>query len=125
MITMRELVFKNLTSLDHRKRDLFVEETIEKNGILAKTTRRCLYFIKDRTRIKDSCDLKSIAELKVNNDNINRHFHVLKQRDTQAGVDKLMCKVAGTFYAIVNEYLYCIVFVHTFKIFFFTRKKPH
>lgn len=115
---MRELLFKNMTSWDHNKRDVFVEEIIEKDGILAKTTRRCLYFVKEKTRIKNPMDLKSIAEIKTANDKIKRHFHVLKERDSNSGLDKLMCKVAGTFYAMINEYLYCIVFVHTFKISF-------
>lgn len=121
---MRELIFKNLTSWDHKKRDVFVEESVEKDGVLAKTTRRCLYFIKEKIRINDSMDLKHIAELQAAaDDKIKRHFHVLKERDSELGVDKLMCKVAGTFYAMVNEYLYCIVFVHTFKITFSEIKK--
>lgn len=115
---MRELLFKNMTSWDHNKRDIFVQEVIEKDGILAKTTRRCLYFIKDKTRIKNPMDLKNISEIKLDNSNTKRHFHVLKERDSDLGVDKLMCKVAGTFYAMVNEYLYCIAFVHVFKISF-------
>ncbi len=120
---MRELVFKNLTSLDHKKRDLFVEETIEKNGIKAKTTRRCLYFIKGKTLIKDSCDLEEVTKMKETNESIHRHFHVLKERNSEDGIDKLICKVAGTFYAMVNEYLYHIVFFHTFMIVFLRTKQ--
>lgn len=115
---MRELFFKNMTHWDHNKKDIVVEETIEKDGILAKTTRRCLYFVKERTPVEDPTDLKNIAEMKTKNDKINRHFHVLKECNSNKGFDKLMCKVAGTFYAMVNNYLYCIVFIHTFKITF-------
>ena len=115
---MRELLFKNLTSQDHRKRDIFVEEIREKDGVLAKTTRRCLYFIRETIPINSPADFKKIAEEKYNKGEHKRHFYVLKERDTKSGVDKLLCKVAGTFYAMVNDYLYCIVFIHTFKICF-------
>lgn len=119
---MRELLFKNITKWNHKKRDIFVQETVIKDGVLAKTTRRCLYFIKERKHIKDPGDLKKLAETKICDDQVKRHFHVLKERDSDTGMDKLMCKVAGTFYAMIDEYLYSIVFVHTFKISFVSAK---
>ncbi|NQT06033.1 MAG: hypothetical protein HQ575_00670 [Candidatus Omnitrophica bacterium] len=115
---MRELLYKNLTSLDHKKRDIIVQEVVRKDGVLAKTSRRCLYFIKEKVRVQSPEDLKRIADLKAESEKAKRHFHVLKERDSSSGKDKLMCKVAGTFYAMVNNYLYSIVFIHTFKISF-------
>ena len=121
---MRELLFKNMSSWNHNKRDVSVEEAVEKDGVRAKTTRRCLYFVKEKIRVKNPMDLKNIAEIKTANDGkISRHFHILKVRDSDLGVDKLMCKVAGTFYAMVNDYLYCVVFIHTFKIAFLEMDK--
>ena len=115
---MRQLLFKKLTNWNHNKRDIFVQETIAKGDILAKTTRRCIYFIKSKVRINDPSDLKNLAKVKLDSDKYKKHFHVLKEKDSITGVDKLMCKVAGTLYAMVNDYLYCIVFIHTFKISF-------
>jgi hypothetical protein len=120
---MRELLFKNMTHWDRNKRDIFVEETVERDGVLAKTTRRCLYFIKDRRHVTDPSDLKKVAQIKLSNEQVKRHFHVLKERDSDNGMDKLMCKVAGTFYAMIDDYLYSIVFIHTFKISFLAKKK--
>lgn len=117
---MRKLLFKNLTEWNQNKRDVFVQETITKGGVHAKTTRRCLYFIKDKVYIKDPSDLQNLAKFKKSTGLNNRHFHVLKEKNVEQGADKLMCKVAGTLYAMVNNYLYCIVFVHTFKISFST-----
>ena len=120
---MRELLFKEMTAWDHNKRDVVVQEIVEKDGVLAKTTRRCLYYIKDKVLIKNPMDLKGIAETKLDDSKFKKHFHVLKERNSASGIDRLMCKVAGTFYAMVNEYLYCIVFIHTFKISFLTMEK--
>ena len=120
---MRELTFKNTTTWSHNKRDIFVEETVEKDGVLAKTTRRCVYFIKEKRHVKNHNDLKKLAEMKFSDNQAKRHFHVLKERDSGDGVDRLMCKVAGTFYAMIDEYLYAIVFVHTFKISFCAMRK--
>ncbi len=120
---MRELTFKNTTTWSHSKRDVFVEETVEKDGVLAKTTRRCIYFIKEKRLVKNPNDLKKLADMKFSDDQAKKHFHVLKERDSSLGIDRLMCKVAGTFYAVIDEYLYAIVFVHTFKISFCAMRK--
>ncbi len=113
---MRELVFKNLTSQDHKKRDVFVQETVEKNGVTASSERRCLYFIKDKISINNPADLAKLAQVKKENQEHKRCFHVLKVHDTKTGTDKLICKLKGTFYAVVGKTVYCIVFVHSFKI---------
>jgi len=61
------LYFMNITAkgIYLNKRDIFVEETVEKDGILAKTTRRCLYFIKEKKHVKNPDELKNIAEVKI------------------------------------------------------------
>ena len=115
---MRELLFKNITSMDHKKRDVFVEEVVVRGGIEAKTTKRCLYFIKSKVPVNKPIDIKELSEMNKNGEEEKRHFHVLKEHDTELGIDRLMCKVAGTFYAMVNNHLYSIVFIHTFKISF-------
>ena len=113
---MRELVFKNLTSRDHMKRDVFVQETVERDGILASSERRCLYFIKDSIKVDNPTDLTKLVALKKQNECAKKRFHVLKTHDSKTGVDKLICKVKGTFYAVVQDTIFCIVFVHSFKI---------
>ena len=113
---MRELVFKNLTSIDHKKRDIFVEETVTRNGIVATSQRRCLYFVKNKTMINDSADLAKLSELKKQCPDKKRSFYVLKVHDSTAGTDKLMCKLKGNFYAVVGRSIYHIVFIHSFKI---------
>ena len=44
---MREVVFKHLTSVESRKKNILLKEVFEKDGVTANTERRCFYFIKD------------------------------------------------------------------------------
>ena len=113
---MRELLFKNLTSNDHKKRDVFAQEMVNKNGVLATSERRCLYFIKDKIEINNPMDLVKLAKIKKKDQDNNRCFHVLKEHDSKTGIDKLICKLKGTFYAVVGKSIYCIVFIHSFKV---------
>lgn len=114
---MRELVFKTLTSLDKNKRDIFIQETLEKEGMRAKVERHCRYFILSHAHVEDPNDLEQLAKLK--NANLpyqKRHYFILKTHDAQLGEDGLLCKVAGSFYVVSGTEVYCIVFVHSYKI---------
>jgi hypothetical protein len=116
-ITMREILYKNLTGIDNKKRDLCIREVVAKDGVLATIERRCIYFVRDRIHIKDPSNLDELRRLKKT-ENVwkKKHFHILRRHDSSTGEDKLICKVAGTFYAIAGHYVFCIAFVHSFKV---------
>lgn len=116
---MRDIVFKTLTSASSKKRDLCIQETIERDGVLAKTERRCRYFIIGKVHVEDINDVEKLVELKFGDAPYKkRHYYVLKIHDTQHGEDKLLCKIAGMFYTIYGSDVYCIAYVHSFKIAF-------
>ena len=114
---MREVVFKNLTSINSRKKDIFLKEVFEKDGILAKTERRCFYFIKDIKHLEsDDALQKWLAEQGNSKIVNNRHFHILKEHNDAHFEDKIICKILGTFYAVINKSVYTIGFMHSFKV---------
>lgn len=116
---MRELIFKTSTSTENKKRDLWVEETVEKDGVLAKTQRRCLYFIIGKAHIDNPDDIESVSALKFHDRaNKKRHYYILKEHNDANGEDRLVCKISGTFYAVCGNDVYCIAFVHAFKLIF-------
>jgi len=114
---MREVLFKNLTSINSRKKDIFLKEVFVKDGVTAKTERRCFYFIKDITRLNEAKELHKWVNSpdKVASAG-KRHFHILRDRNDHLGEDKLICKITGTFYAIVGRNVYTIGFLHSFKV---------
>lgn len=116
---MRDIVFKALTSAASKKRDLSIQEVVRKDGLLATTERRCRYFIIGKVHVENVNDVEKLAELNFADAPYKkRHYNVLKIHDSQHGEDRLFCKIAGMFYAIQGNELYCIAFVHSFKIVF-------
>lgn len=114
---MREIVFKHLTAKDHKKRDLCVREIVSKDGVMATIERRCIYFIVEKFYIEDPNDIEEFKTLKSGGEAWKkRHFHILRRHDSTTGEDKLICKVAGTLYAVVSNSVYYIAFFHSFKI---------
>lgn len=116
---MREVLFKNLTSVNSRKKDIILKEVFEKDGVVAKTERRCFYFIKDITHLDENGGMQKWLDSKSNMGLLNkRNFHILKEHKDAISEDKIICKIIGTFYAVIDKDVYTIAFMHSFKICF-------
>jgi len=114
---MRELIFKNLITPAAHKRDVSVEEIVERNGLVSSTTKRSIYFIRDSHRIKSRGELKYWIDRRKKDVELNKKFfHILREYSDRDKKDKLICKMRGSFYVISGESVYNIVFVHAVKI---------
>lgn len=114
---MRQVIYKNLTSLSRRKKDIFLKEVFEKNGVMAKTEKRCFYFIKEIKKIEKDENPEKWIKLQDDSRSVNsRHFYIFKRHDDEIGEDRLVCKIAGTFYAVTDNSVYTIAFLHSFKV---------
>lgn len=119
---MRELVFKNLTSEDKKRRDLFISETIEKNGIKTITQRHSVYIIGNFARINSSEELAEWEKANVKTPK-RRHIFIVKARDTKQKKDSFLCDVIGEFYTVVKDRIYPVAFKHSFEIDFVAIKE--
>lgn len=99
---MRDLLFKNLTSQEKHKRRLSMTETVNQNGILARTNRHAVY----------SLDEVASADQKIESPILN----VIRFHDSKTKTDKIFCKMKGKIYAFFNEKVYLVSFVHTLRI---------
>ena len=114
---MRELIFRNLTTATARKRDISVEEVVERNGLVSETMKRSMYFIRNVHRIKSKEELQEWIEKRKKDPSLSKKFfHILRNYSTERKEDKLVCKMRGSFYIISGESVYNIVFVHAIKV---------
>ena len=116
---MREVVFKNLTSVNARKKDTFLQEVFEKDGVVAKTERRCFYYIKDILHLEKQEDLQKWIDSQGGSGAVTkRQFYIFREHKDKSGEDRLLCKILGTFYVIVDSIVYTIAFLHSFRVVF-------
>lgn len=114
---MREVVFKNMVSNNSRVKNILLREIFERDGVVAKTERRCFYYVKEITPIHEVHDLGQWVDHKNAVESMGkRQFHIIKAHSDVSAEDKLICKIMGTFYAIVNNKVYTIAFLHSFKV---------
>lgn len=114
---MREVIFKNLTSPQTRKKDILLKEVFERDGVVGKTERRSFYFIKDVIHLHSDDELqKWINSQDKTEGPVKKHFHIMKEHNDILGVDKFICKIFGVFYAVIDRDIYTIAFLHSFKV---------
>ncbi|MBM3243626.1 MAG: hypothetical protein FJZ12_02160 [Candidatus Omnitrophica bacterium] len=99
---MRDLLFKNLTSSDHKKRIISSSEVSDKQGVRSIIRR---HFI---------CMVKEIKDQSINKP--EPYLYVLKEQNTKEQKQRFFCKVKGSICAVNNGRLFLIVFMHSLKI---------
>ena len=112
---MRELLFKNITSENKKRKDLYVSETVDRDGVITTTQRHSTYILGGCNKFKSLEELaewKKTTGLKAS----KRHIFIIKKRDTSLHKDMFICDVVGRFYAVSGSDIYSIAFKHSFEI---------
>ncbi len=99
---MRELLFKNLTSLDKGRKVVSISDSSLRDGYLAHTERHFIYMVKESQNIR--------------RDLTQPLFYILKVHDSKQKREKLFFRVKGSFYVVTDNCLYVVYFCHSFKI---------
>lgn len=99
---MRDLLFKNLTSENKRRKIIASSETSCAEGV---RTTICRHFICTVTALKDTAIDKPLSSLSI-----------VKQRNTKEQKERFFAKIKGSIYAICGQKIYLINYMHTLKI---------
>lgn len=100
---MRDLLFKNLTSSDKRKRVIVSTEVAEKSGIRTEIFRHFVCLVKE---IKEGSKITQPLP----------YLYLLKERKTKQHRQRFLCRIKGSVYAVSNNRAYLICFVHSLRI---------
>ena len=99
---MRDLLYKNLTSEDRRRKTISSSEIVDKQGVRSVVHRHFSCIIKEA----DSSNLTVFAP----------SLNVVKQRNTKLHQEHFFCKMKGRMLIANSSKLYNIYFIHTLNI---------
>ena len=99
---MRNLLYKNLTSIDRTRRILTSSEITDKEGVHSVVRRHFACMIKQI----DSPDLFKPEP----------YLYVVKERNTREKREHFFCKLKGNILAVNKEKIFLITFMHTLNI---------
>ena len=107
---MRDIVIRNLTSGDWHNRDCLVTEVMRQGESVATVTRRCTYRVEARTTVLSTDD--SIRWAKTLDPHLPRQVYVTKDLDPETGHERVVYKVLGSFYVVLDREVFCIGYRH-------------
>lgn len=114
---MRQLLFKNLTSQNTRRRILSICETVSHNGTKLMIQRRNTYTLKSRIHIKSASDVKKLEATYGNQAPFSdRRLHLIRKYNQKTGENKLFCRAHGLLYIVMNDDVLLIAFTNSLKI---------
>ncbi|HTZ11041.1 MAG TPA: hypothetical protein VMD04_01500 [Candidatus Margulisiibacteriota bacterium] len=99
---MRDLLFKNLTSEDKKRKIISSSEVFDKEGVRSTIHRHF------------ACMVKEVAA-----ENIDKplpYLYVLKMRNGKEHREEFYCRVKGSVYALNKGKLFLVFFMHSLKI---------
>lgn len=99
---MRDLIFKNLTSNDHKRRIVASSEVVDREGVRSVIQRHFVCLVREIT----GADMRKPEP----------YLYVLKKRNSQAQEEKFFCRIKGSLYATHKGKLLLIFFTHSLKI---------
>lgn len=99
---MRDLLFKNLTSTDKKRKIISSSEIMDQEGVRSIIRRHFVCLVKE---VQDKEADKPLP-----------YLYVLKARNTKEHKEKFFCRIKGSVYASSGEKLYLLLFMHSLKI---------
>ena len=105
---MREILYKNLTSIKKRRRVIFVSERSENKDYKTQTSKTFVYFVK--------------RELQKNIQTTQPIFYITKFFNSYTQEEKFILRVKGTFFVIRPQGFQEITFCHSMRIHIWPKK---
>ncbi len=99
---MRDLLYKNLTSVDRSKRIIVSSEITDKEGVHSIVRRHFAYLIRE---IKTADTITH-----------QPYLYVLKEKNSKQKREHFFCKIKGSLLAKNSDKLLLIKFIHTLKV---------
>ncbi len=103
---MRDLLFKNLTSPNKRRKIIASSEITDNAGVRSIVRRHFICLVKEINPERQNNQVNRIAP----------SVYVLKQENTKEQKKKFFCRIKGSVYAVNNGRVFLILFTHSLKI---------
>jgi hypothetical protein len=115
---MREVVFKAITSQDHKTRQLCFREFSEDYGVSAKVEKRWSYTLKRVTPLSQIPDLKKWISHRIGSENSSglKHLSVFRYHNSKTEEDKFEYQLIGDLFVVNQENVFTVEFSYFFGI---------
>ena len=107
---MREVLVRNLTSANRLQRDYLMTERVQQGDYTTRIVRRCTYRVESQTVLPATDD--SIRWAKNLHPHRGRQVFVTKHLDPDTGEERVVYKVLGHLYVVMDCVVFCVGYRH-------------
>ena len=112
---MKKIIHRDIFGANPRKREVSVDETVFRAGTTNRKRRSCKYFISEKMVSGDVKELKSWIKTQKER-GLKKNCHVFRELNTSTGINKVICKVVGEFFAVWGGTAFKIFYVNEVKL---------
>ncbi|HPN72413.1 MAG TPA: hypothetical protein PKZ41_00270 [Candidatus Omnitrophota bacterium] len=112
---MKKIIHKDVLGRNPRKREVSVDETVYRIGRSIHKRRSCKYFIEESKVSEDPLELQRWIEQEKKY-GLKKNSHVFRELNTETGINKVICKVIGEFFAVRGNTAFKIFYVNEIKL---------
>jgi len=116
---MKELVYRTIDGLNHRKKEISIEERDDRTKTPVAKKWIFKYFVTEMYFAKSEKDLKKWIDENQKEAKKKNKCHILKWLDTRTGETKVIFKVFGEFFVVNGLVGFRIVYLNSLKIHIF------
>ncbi len=113
---MRDILFKNMTSIDHQRRDIFLSEHFVDNGITTRTQKHFIYYVRDHAFLDQPEKLEQWIKRYVSKGPRLKNLSVTKSYNSMDGEERFEVKIVGNLYVLREQDIFNVDFTQVFKI---------
>jgi hypothetical protein len=99
---MRNLLFRNVTSGDKRRKILASSEFIEQKGVRSCVHRHLVCRIEEMPKTRDFLPRPTL--------------YVVRRQDTMLRLEHFYCRIKGQMYLANNNHVFLVSFIHSLRI---------
>ncbi|MDD2703065.1 MAG: hypothetical protein PHC33_03560 [Candidatus Omnitrophica bacterium] len=99
---MRDLVFRNMTSNNHKRRVVACSEVMDNGGVRSIVRRHFVCLVNEITSGQVQ---KPVS-----------YLHIVREKNSYEQRERFFCRLKGSILAVNNERFFRITFVHSLKI---------
>ena len=107
---MREILVRNLTSESRLQRDCLVTEHMQQGDFKTRIVRRCTYRVESQTALPATKD--AIPWARKLFPERERQVFVTKNLDPVTGDERVVYKVLGHLYVVMDRIVFCVGYRH-------------
>jgi hypothetical protein len=100
---MRDLLFKDFTSPDRKKKIIVTTDIAEKSGVRTKIIRHLICLVKE---VNPGHPIEQPLP----------YLYILKDRNSKEQTERFLCRIKGSVYTMTSGRLYLITFAHSLNI---------